>query len=117
MNAIHINVDDDITIISSPSRVIDYKDFCSLRKFSTPSPSMWEIVRVVIDGQPFVMLVDEMGFCNNLPVNPLASCFYNGVICGDVIICKEDEFDRSEIRYLDDYETSYLLEIVEAITQ
>ncbi len=45
---------------------------------------------------PYVMVVDDMGICRGLPVNPWASVLYGtdlhgSPICGDAVILREEE--------------------------
>lgn len=56
-----------------------------------------ELVRVEIEGYPFVAFINEEGKMNDLPLNVIATrisgLFPHDVIVGNMIVCDEGEVD------------------------
>ena len=46
----------------------------------------WRLARLL--GEGIVMLVDEEGLLKELPLNPVASFFYEGLIVGDFLLAQ-----------------------------
>lgn len=74
---------------------------CAVSTVSTDNPHLFwyygqinadsiEIVRGFADRSKQVMVVDEEGLINGSAVNPIASLLYGHVICGTVLIARED---------------------------
>ena len=76
-----------------------------------------EHVRPVYLPEPLCMLVNEEGILKKLPLNELASAWYNGIIVGNVIIMKDGYTeDGPDILGLTEEECLKVIGIISATT-
>lgn len=70
----------------------------------------FEIVRCRTLPRKFVMLVDDCGVINGLPINPVATVIYTQAIAGTALIMKEDYDDgEPDLCGMDEDDTAELI--------
>ena len=84
MKTIRVTADGKISVVD-----VDFSDIQSVQNMLGGYVEVvhnWRLARLL--GEGIVMLVDEEGLLKELPLNPVGSFFYEGLIVGDFLLAQ-----------------------------